>query len=185
VTRALTTALVVALTGLCAIFARAAHGQADTATILVRACVAEADFSAQDCAAILHTLDRRSRRAGIAIADHAVDYVSAFRVRPTDRLRWVMQIEPTCRKPEAWPADLAWERYAPKCTAAFAMVNAFLAGELDDPCNGRSWHWGSPHLPSDVERAARARWRVVRCGETCNAFYSERTTDAVEAKGTK
>lgn len=154
----------------------------DTVRTLAVSCAAEATWLERDCRAIMHTLKRRAERVGISVADHAQDYVSAFKTGLPSR-RWVMELEETCSQPPSWPARLDWEAHRPQCVLLFERVRAFVAGESIDPCKGRAWQWGARDLKPDVERAAKARWQSVDCGETSNAFYSERTVDAQEASG--
>lgn len=158
----------VLMLGLCALLARA---QSPTEqTTLVRALVAEADWSAADHVAILHVLKRRADHQGVTIEAMALRYVSAFRVPATPRTRWIVQLEAACTQPEAWPAHLAWSAYEQRCRDTFERVRAFAAEELRDPCPG-AWHWGARDLREDVLRAAVAGWRVVDCGATANRFY--------------
>jgi hypothetical protein len=166
--------------GLCVMLGRAL-AEPDTVRTLAQSCAAEATWLERDCRAILHTLKRRADRADISIASHARDYVSAFKTGLPAR-RWVLEIEETCSRPPSWPAHLDWEAHRYQCVLLFERVRAFVAGDSIDPCRGRAWHWGSRELTPDVERARRARWESVDCG-TRNAFYSERTVEAAEAKG--
>ena len=52
---------------------------------------------------------------------------------------------------------------------ALSLVRSFEAGELEDPCHGRAWHWGSK---TDALRffLINPRAQVVDCGPTANVF---------------
>ena len=161
-----------------------------SAAEFVHAAVAEADWSASDRAAIWHVLKRRADRAGVSMEAMLRRYVSAFRVRPSARIRWVMELEPTCSQPAHWPSNQAWPHYQPKCLQAFSDAQAFASGVLTDPCPGAT-HFGGMRLAADHARAATAvaagRWRVVRCAKpTVNTFFAEVGTGiATRARGTK
>jgi hypothetical protein len=165
------------------LLARAACAQ-PAATVLARAVVAEAGWHAPDHAAILGVLELRARRAGVAIEAMARRYVSAFRVRPTRRLRWVLELEPACEQPPSWPARLDWAAHQPQCLQTFERVAAFERGELRSPCP-RAVHWGGRDLEPDATRAARAGWRQARCSvRTRNVFYRAGSTlSAAVARG--
>lgn len=161
---------------LCVMLGRAL-AEPDTVRTLAQSCAAEATWRERDCRALMHVLKRRADRVGISIAKHARDYVSAFKTGMPSR-RWVLELEETCTEPPSWPARLDWEEHRPQCVLLFERVRAFVAGESIDPCP-RAMHWGGD---MDVHRAERAGWRQLKCG-TRNRFYSERTVEATEAKG--
>ena len=177
---------------LCALFARGCFGVAEaradersTVTTLMRAAVSEATWLERDHRALLHVLGRRADSAGVSVEAMALRYVSIFKARvPADRL-WILQLEPECNRPEAWPAHLDWEAHRMQCELTVERVRAFMAGDSIDPCAGRAWHWGAMNLPRDIDRAERAGWEVVRCdGPTANRFYgrTSRATHVVSAQ---
>jgi hypothetical protein len=45
-----------------------------------------------------------------------------------------------------------------------------VRGEIESPCVGRVDHWGM-RSGIDWERARRAGWEEVDCGDTRNAFW--------------
>jgi hypothetical protein len=118
-------------------------------TTMVRASVAEADWNPVDRAANWHSQARTARSKGITLREQLEAYCSAFEVEPTPRLRWVLALERSCTEPPSWPDNLRWSRWEPKCHRAFADAEAFLRGELRDPCPGATL-FGSPNLPTDV-----------------------------------
>lgn len=173
-TRALWFSLVLALLGVTICVGRALADDRTTTRTLALSCIAEAGWSTSDCAAILGVLELRATRAGVPIATMARRYVSAWKVRPTPRLRWVLAITSACEQPRHWPARrLDWEAHRPQCLATFALVREYLAGGVQSPC-AAAVHFGSRTHAVDVERAKRAGWRRARCAErTRNAFYAE------------
>lgn len=144
---------------------------------LAHATIAEATFNAVDRAAILHALARRAARRGVAIDVMARMYVSAFRVTPTPRLRWVLAVDESCEQPAHWPSRLSWPAHRPRCRRAFEDVRRFLRGVLPDPCPGRADHWAGMAIERDRIRADRAvqagRWIPAHCAGARNAFFRQ------------
>jgi hypothetical protein len=179
-------AIIVALTGLAGVFARAAYGQerSDARTVLLRAVVAEASWLERDHRAVLHTLARRAARAGISVEDMALRYCSVFKA-PITRT-WVLELDTACERPASWPERLDWEAHRVQCELTVERVDAFLAGDSIDPCKGRATHFGACDLAPDVANATSAGWLEIECG-TASCFYAERrgVVDAVAAKGSR
>jgi hypothetical protein len=158
------------------------HSSDRVKTLLIGV-VAEATWLERDHRAILHVLERRAERAGVAVDKMARLYISAFKRAP--ERTWVMELEPTCEQPPSWPDSLDWEAWRPQCELTVERIEAFLAGDSVDPCKGRAMHFGAPDLQPDIENAASAGWRVVNCGGTASIFYAERrgVVSAADARG--
>lgn len=169
---------IVCMLVMCLLLGRA-FAAPDTVRTLAVSCAAEATWLERDCRALMHVLQRRADRVGISVAEHAQDYVSAFKTGLPSR-RWVMELEDTCSQPPSWPERLDWEAHRPQCVLLFERVRAFVAGESIDPCP-RAMHWGGD---MDAHRAQRAGWMPLACG-TANTFYAETggAVSAAEAKG--
>lgn len=146
----------------------------DARLALARAMVAEAGWVAErDHAAIAHVLARRWRREHLRYPDltfrRMVElYCAAWNGKPTARQRWVRELAPTLERPRTFPRGLSWERHRPAWEAALQRSDAFFAGELADPCDGRAVHWGG-----EMDEAPE-HWRKVDCGATANRFYTVR-----------
>ncbi len=131
-------------------------------------CWLESSWRHDDCAAIVHVLRGRARRAGMPFWQMAIRY-SAIDAN-TERAVFAAQL-PNGDAP-AWNTrtNARWLRLRQLAADAFD-------GRVGTPCRGAT-HWGARNLPRDVRRAVDAvqagRWRVVRCRvETANAYYAE------------
>lgn len=116
----------------------------------------EADAHVADYAPILHTMQRRATAHGLSLAAMARAYSAPLRGQGGSRGRWVraLPVLPT-------PA------YATTWQTALDTVRAFLRGEVSDPCERETLHFGSP-------RDARRRFpfaHPVDCGGTRNLFF--------------
>lgn len=147
-----------------------------TIEALARVCVAEAgwEVDTRDCAAIVHVLQRRARARHVALERMVRLYSSRhFDPRRTDPRRWIADLRLAAERPDGWPSHALWEHHRARWLETIEHVRDVLRGELDDPCDGAADHWGMRHGP-DLERARRAGWRLLDCGETRNAFWSVR-----------
>jgi hypothetical protein len=155
------------------------HAEAQDApspvTLLAQVCWLESSFAFDDCAGIVHVLERRARRSNMAVDEMVYRYSSIRSAEP--RARFARSL-PAGDEP-SWPSSLN-RRWA----ELRAHVAETIAGRVPDPCP-HATHWGARNLPHDRARALQAlqagRWRVVRCrAPTANAFYAERarTPDA-------
>ncbi len=140
---------------------------------LARVCVGEAGFDSTetgDCTAIVLTLRRRAIRRRVSVVRMAELYSTRHFDRDRDDARaWIAGLIYSAERPQAWPENLRWARYRPRWIAVLRHVRAVLRGEVPDPCPAAD-HWGMRH-GIDWERAQRAGWREVSCGETRNAFW--------------
>ena len=140
----------------------------ETVLVLAMAAVAEATWRESDHAGVLHVIRKRAERAGVSLQAMALDYVAAFdpRTVPSDRLRWVLQLNLQATRPEAFPLTLSWSAHVEKWLAVIAMVRAFVAdpSSVVDPCP-RAVHWAG------TGDALRGRMVPARCSvPTANTF---------------
>lgn len=144
------------------------------ALALARVCVHEAGFtSPDDCSAIHAVLARVIERIqGIRTIAAAAELYSpraTGRVTPrTDLDRWVQQLNLRATKPPAF--GYSWELNRPRWIERLEQARRLLAGTESHRCELPITHWGAPS-GGDLERATRARWTRVNCGETRNAFW--------------
>ena len=134
---------------------------------LARLCFRESGWSAPDCAAIHRVLVRRAARVGVSWQEMADRYGA----RAAGSARAVAIASYPDGDVPGW---------GPRSNARWAELREHarrvVAGEVTAGCAPDHWGARSPQLP-DLARAMRAieagRWRVVDCGRTGNAFYSE------------
>lgn len=144
------------------------------ALALARVCVHEAGFmSPDDCSAIHAVLVRVTQRIqGIRTIAAAAELYSpraTGRVTPRTELdRWVQQLNLRATKPPSF--GYSWELNRPRWLERIEQARRLLAGTDTHRCEAPITHWGAPQ-GGDLERATRARWTRVNCGETRNAFW--------------
>lgn len=153
--------------------------QWDTGTqlTLAQVMVGEADWHEPDHIAIAYVLMRRwehhrRARGPITFKRYMQLYSSTMKV-DTERARWVRALP--WGKLEG-PLEDRWSK-------VIALVKAFGAGKVEDPCP-EAEHWGGA-----MDRPGR-RWQPVSCGMTKNIFYGAReknlaTRPADEEKSAK
>jgi hypothetical protein len=149
----------------------------ETALWLARAMVSEADWSSIDHAAIAWTLKRqweaRAREgSNWTFLDQIRNYCAGLHgeVR-SDRMKWVRSLEGDAQ-PSSWPGDVSWRVFAPAWAKVRSLAQAWVRGQVGDPCRGRAHHWGSPE---DMRNPSRFAWKTVDCGPTMNIFWQSRS----------
>ena len=91
-------------------------------------------------------------------------YSNALRDRP-----WLRALTPACERPDGY--RWRWDREL--CLEVVARAEAFLRGELRDPCHGRAAGWRTPRSKA-LRLALRRGFARVRCaGGTSLAFVRE------------
>lgn len=144
--------------------------------LLARSFVGEAGWYAKrDHVAIAYVLARRWKAARqrwpeLRFADLLKLYVKALgygRRSLTPRQTWLRGLHGPDR-PLGWPAGASWARKRPFWAEAVRRAQAWMRGQLRDPCRGRAWHWGGT---IDIPGAKKKRLRPVDCGATENTFY--------------
>lgn len=116
-------------------------GPAADALVLVRMWVAESRWRRfRDHAAQSWIVQRWAARMGFTLAVAVELRVWRFSSPP----RWVRHIEPACSEPAGWPARYSWGAHADDCRQLFARADAFLRGDVGDPCEGRARGWRAP-----------------------------------------
>lgn len=121
--------------------------------ILAVTLFAEAGYHTPDYAPILQVMQTRAERQGVPIETLASRYSAAWK-RPLLKRR-VM-------------SEISNERFG----EIVETVQAFARGKLRNPCKGRVDHWGDRH--TDMQRALKAGWKRIDCGETKNLFWRVR-----------
>jgi hypothetical protein len=146
-----------------------------TIVLLARAMVSEGNWSETDHAAVAWVLVRRWRRLhpDWTFKRQILAYCVGMRGPiKTERQRWVRNLSRNPKiKPVGWPRNTSWEKYSPRWAAVLAFAEAWAAGKVEDPCRGRSFHWGAPH-EEIFARVRKAGWFPVNCGPTQNRFWS-------------
>lgn len=137
---------------------------------LARICVSESGWdSPHDCEGILAVLRSRSERTGMTLNQAMRAYSKrVFDRSRTDSRRWIADLHLSAQKPDGWPDHLPWDggyKYSWMMMLEFAED---LLGSSNLRCAAN--HWGDRY--GDKERALRAGWIEVDCGETRNMFWS-------------
>jgi len=110
-----------------------------------------------------------------------------YSARVFDRARrdgraWVAHLEPDGREPSFWPREVLvrgelrshapWGAYRQRWLDLYELAGRVVEGEVAAQCEAD--HWGCPEGTfgcEDHERALRAGWQLVDCGETRNEFW--------------
>ena len=159
----------------------------DAQLALARICASEIGLtgSSEECAAIHDVLSRRSSRRGNPFMWTARAYSSrVFDPSRRDARAWIAHLRPDGRAPHGWPTHVTvrrggethvvrhapWGAYRARWLTLYETAGRILRGEIDSPCDGVVDHWGM-RSGVDLERAQRAGWQEVHCGETRNAFW--------------
>lgn len=155
---------------------------------LARICASEVGFYGdhEECAAIHQVLRRRAERLGFRFITAARAY--SGRVFDTDRRdprAYVAHLRPDGRRPALWPTisvtrrrgqtivrpHAPWTAFRDRWLALYEAAGRIVRGELASECQTPPDHWGM-RGGIDLERARRAGWVEIDCGETANAFWS-------------
>ncbi|UJR81163.1 Hypothetical protein I5071_32160 [Sandaracinus amylolyticus] len=159
----------------------------DAQLALARVCASEIGLSGtpEECAAIHDVLTSRARRAGASFTWAARAYSNrVFDRERRDPRAWVAHLRRDGRRPDGWPSVITirrrgearvvrhapWGAYRDRWLALYDAAGRIVRGELMSQCEGPVDHWGM-RSGVDWERAQRAGWEEVRCGETRNAFW--------------
>lgn len=150
-----------------------AFAETDLTDLRLRMCVAEAGFEpVPDHAAMLHSIDRLGRRAGLSPRQAILDHVSEFKNGLPKRRRWIGRLTTACGRPEGY-ARRHWPQR--QCFELVRRVRLYEAGKLRDPCKGNPDQWRSRRFPKLQRAAARKGWRRIGCGrDTLHVFWSTR-----------
>lgn len=140
---------------------------------LARVCAGEAGWQVDsgDCAAIVHVLSRRAAARGLTLERMAQLYSGRHVGIEASPRPWVAHLTLDGAEPDEWPASASWPRHRDAWLEIVEHVRAVLRGDVNDPCGGRSAHWGAPY-GADLRRAIDAGWVREDCGRTRNAFWS-------------
>ncbi len=122
---------------------------------LTRCVMGEGSSNGRDHAAQLHVHAKRARWSGRTLVEQATEFANGCDAARVERDR--------VKYPEAW-------------AAAQKRVQAFLAGELPDPCKGQADNWGGTAKGTERDQQriaaclAAGTCAVVDCGDTLNTF---------------
>jgi hypothetical protein len=154
---------------------------------MARICASEIGLtgSAEECAAIHDVLSRRAERLGMTFITMARAYSGrVFDPERSDPRAWIAHLRPDGRTPTGWPTEVRvrrggetqvvrhapWGAYRGRWLTLYEAAGQVVRGEIESPCEGPVDHWGM-RSGVDWERARRAGWDEVNCGETRNAFW--------------
>jgi hypothetical protein len=155
---------------------------------LARVCASEAGLSGtpEECAAIHDVLARKARRWDARLPWAAQAYSSrVFDRDRRDGRAWIAYLRPDGREPSNWPDVVTvrrrgetvsvrhapWGAFRDRWLTLYEAAGRIVRGEIPSPCAGPVDHWGMRH-GIDFERAQRAGWTEVDCGQTRNAFWA-------------
>lgn len=139
---------------------------------LARICVSESGWdSPHDCEGILSVLRSRSERTGMTLNQAMRAYSKrVFDRSRTDARRWIADLHLSAQKPDGWPDHLPWDGGYKESWMMMLEFAEDLLGSSNLRCSAH--HWGDRY--GDKERALRAGWTEVDCGETKNMFWRTR-----------
>lgn len=160
---------------------------------LARVCASEAGLQTDtnDCAAIHQVLVRGARQRHMDYIEYAMAYAgSAF--DGSGNRPWLMELDEAGTEPRRWPRmrtrrvrtaqgmrivagpGPSWRRYRRRWLDLLAHARQIVRGHIRVSCEPE--HWGCPQdrlrQCRDHERAVRAGWQLVDCGETKNEFWA-------------
>jgi hypothetical protein len=165
---------------------------------LARVCASEIGLtgSPEECAAIHSVIRRRADRMGWSF----IWAIRAYSTRVFDRERsdprqWVAHLRADGRQPAGWPTSITvrrrgearvvrhapWGAYRERWLTLYRAAGQIVRGEIHPQCQRPVDHWGMRH-GVDFERAQRAGWDEVDCGETRNAFWAVPAVAQAEAR---
>lgn len=164
------------------------------ALALARICRHEAGFPSRragawvisdDCAAINAVIERvraameahRERTVSIAEAVHAYSRGRIYDRTRIDAACDVAWLDEAASEPRCWRAGVPWARRADAWRALLDHARRIRAGVISHRCTEPPLHWGCGEIQTargcrDHERAARAGWDRISCGDTRNWFYA-------------
>lgn len=136
--------------------------QRDAVDELVRVWIAEAGFKAhRSHAVIAHVLRRHAERTGGDLVSAADALVWRFSNAQADR-PWLRYVTADCAQPDGLSAH-AWAKRRPLCDTLVERAEAFVRGELRDPCP-RADGWRT--RGKTLRRALRNGFARVPCRTT-------------------
>lgn len=161
---------------------------------LARICASEVgmngdiDRTLSECAAIYAVLTGRAERTGMSFMTMARAYSSSvFDTTRRDQRMYIPHLRPDGREPHGWPTQISvrrrdgtvritdhapWSAYRERWLALYEGAGRIVRGEVTSACSEAPDHWGMSHAWSvDMQRAERAGWTRMDCGDTRNAFW--------------
>lgn len=154
---------------------------------LARVCASEVGLrgSHEECAAIADVLRLRASRYEMTLSAMARVYSDrVFDTERRDGRAWLAHLSANGREPAQWPELVTvrrrgevrvmrhapWAAYQSDWESLYEAAGRIVSGELRSRCEAPAEHWGMRH-GIDMERARRAGWEEVDCGDTRNAFW--------------
>lgn len=154
---------------------------------LARVCASEVGLSGspEECAAIHEVLSQLADRWEASVAWAARTYSNrVFSPDRRDPRAWVAGLRPDGRRPANWPQRVhvrrdgvervvqhaPWAAFRDRWLGLYETAGRIVRREIRSQCREQPHHWGMRH-GVDLERAQRAGWREIDCGETRNAFW--------------
>lgn len=154
---------------------------------LARICASEAGIQiTDDCAAIHQVLRHGARERHMDYVQFAMLYATSVFDGGGSR-PWLAELDATGTEPTRWPrvtthrhgnrvvvsAAPSWIRYRRRWLELLQHARAIVHGRVRASCEPQ--HWGCPQDAlrqcRDHDRAVRAGWQLVDCGDTRNEFW--------------
>lgn len=135
-----------------------------------------------ELAAIALALHTRAARMGMRFEAFARVYsAEVFNTARRDQRAWIAHLRADGREPAHWPAfvtrrgtvwlHLPWRAARSRWLSLYERAGRVVRGEVAARCDGIE-HWGmSDPASADYQRAIRAGWERIDCGDTRNAFW--------------
>jgi hypothetical protein len=141
---------------------------------LARVVVHEAGLLAteDEVVAIAAVLRSRCSRCRLSTAARAYSG-RVFDATRTDPRAWVVTLDPRGIRPRHWPQGMDWNAYRANWLHVYELAGRAVRGEITHRCNAEVHHWGMAQPSSvDYQRAIRAGWTRVHCGDVRNAYWA-------------
>lgn len=142
------------------------------ALALARVCASEGGLlvAEHECAAIAAVL--RSRCPECSLATSARAYSGrVFDLTRDDPRAWVAHLREDGREPARWSVLASWSAHRANWLRILEAAERIVRGELTASCEPH--HWGASY-GIDLERALRAGWLRVDCGEGVRNLFWRR-----------
>lgn len=140
---------------------------------LARVAVSEGGLLVSDAEVAALAAVLRARCAECSLTTSARQYSDrVFDLTRRDSRAWVAFLEPSGREPAHWPEVASWTVLRARWLRVYEAAGRVVRGEVVHECASPVHHWGAPY-GGDLERATRAGWTRVNCGEGVrNAFWN-------------
>jgi len=134
------------------------------ALLLARTCVKEAGWKiTDDCAAIHAVVQKRADMESHTYYEQMLERYSKIAANRA----WLEELDAQGNKPSSWPNTVDWEKHRGKWLSMLAHATEIVDGRVRAACDPD--HWGDSR--GDHERAVRAGWTQIPCGQAMNEFW--------------